>query len=349
VIARDRSEPLTNTKLEALGWNSEWESKFARANFDGYPARVVRHDAVKVLVATSESVEHVTFTRSIPLAVGDWVVIANETVAGLLERDNELVRDTGDYGTQVIGANIDVVVVVFGADRSLKQRKVMRFVAFAGDIGARPILVLSKIDVLDDPESVRTTLNGWVPGVEVLLTSVTQQVGITAVFHALAGRTATFIGESGAGKSSLVNALMEDEVAWISDVRETDKKGRHTTSHRELHRLPGGGLVIDNPGVRALGLHAEGEGVEALFSDVEALALDCRFRDCAHRTEPGCAVRAAIQHGDLTEDRWSGYVSFVDEQSAAAERTELRTRAAATRRDATSAQKAREANDGEER
>jgi len=345
VSSRDRWEPLTNTRLEALGWNSQWESKFSQANLDGIPARVVRHDAVKVLVATGDSVEHVTFSRSTPLAVGDWVVITNETVAGMLERDNELVRDTGDYGTQVIGANIDVVVVVFGADRPLKQRKVMRFVAFAGDIGARPILIVSKTDVLDDPESVRTTLREWLPGVEVLLTSATHEVGISAVFDALAGRTATFLGESGVGKSSLVNALMKDEVAWISDVRETDKKGRHTTTHRELHRLPGGGLVIDNPGIRALGLHAEGEGVEALFSDVEALAPDCRFRDCAHRTEPGCAVRAAIEKGDLSEDRWSGYLSFVEEQAAAAERTELRTRAAASRSEATSVQKARDADD----
>ncbi|MFV2000424.1 MAG: ribosome small subunit-dependent GTPase A, partial [Acidimicrobiia bacterium] len=231
----------TDTNLEALGWKPHWDTKLADANLDGSPARVVRHDAVKVLVTTGDSVEHVTFSRSTPLVVGDWVVVNNETVAGLLERDNELVRDTGDYGTQVIGANIDVVVVVFAADRPLKQRKVMRFVAFAGDIGATPIVIVSKTDVLDDSDAMRATLGEWLPGVDVIFTSVTQDVGISDVFDALAGRTATFIGESGVGKSSLVNALMEDEVAWIADVRETDAKGRHTTTHRELHRLPGGG------------------------------------------------------------------------------------------------------------
>ncbi len=333
---------MTDPLLQALGWNPDWEAKRRELETRSRPARVVRHDAVKVLVATGTSLEHVTFSRSTPLAVGDWVMIANETVTHLLPRDNELARDTGDYGTQVIGANIDVVVVVFGADRPLKQRKVMRFVAFAGDIGATPIVIVSKIDVLDDPESVRTLLADWIPGVDVLLTSVTADIGILDVFEALAGRTATFIGESGAGKSSLVNALMDDEGAWNADVRETDAKGRHTTTHRELHRLPHGGLVIDNPGIRALGLHADGEGVEALFSDIEDLALTCRFRDCAHRSEPGCAVRSAIDSGNLTEDRWRGYLSFVDEQSAALARTELRDRASASRSDAASAQRARD-------
>lgn len=337
---------VTDPTLISLGWNEDWESKRRAAGVVGVPARVIRHDAVKVLVATGGPVEHVTFSRSAPLAVGDWVVVDNETVTALLERESALVRDTGDYGTQVIGANIDLVLVVFGADRPLRQRKVMRFVAFAGDIGATPVVIISKTDLVEDPESLRATVAQWVPDVEILLTSVELGDGIQDVFEALAGRTGTFIGESGVGKSSLVNALMQDEVAWIGDVRETDAKGRHTTSHRELHRLPGGGLVIDNPGIRALGLHAEGEGVEALFSDVEELASGCRFRDCSHRTEPGCAVRAAIDAEVLTEDRWRTYLHFVAEQEAASERSEQRDRQAGVRREAAAAQRAREQRDG---
>jgi ribosome biogenesis GTPase len=298
-----------------------------------------------VLVAMDTSIGHVTFSRSTPLAVGDWVLVDNETVTAVLERETTLVRDTGDYGTQVIGANIDLVLVMFGADRPLRQRKVMRFVAFAGDIGAKPVVIISKVDLVDDPEILRSTVEPWVPGVEVILASVETGEGVETISRVLRGRTGTFIGESGAGKSSLVNALMEDDVAWIGDVRERDAKGRHTTTHRELHRLPGGGSVIDNPGIRALGLHADGEGLEALFSDVEDLAASCRFRDCAHRTEPDCAVLAAVKSGDVSEERWQAYLHFVEEQEAAATRSDERDRKADVRREGAAAQRARDERD----
>jgi ribosome biogenesis GTPase len=334
---------LIDPKLYELGWNEAWEEKRRASTAVGEPARVIRHDAVKVLVATPYAVGHVTFPKRMSLAVGDWVVITNETVSGLLERMNALERDNAEYGTQVIAANVDLVFVLFGADRPLRQRKVMRFVAFASDIGATPVVIITKADLVDDPAALRETITPWIPGVDILLTSVETQEGIEDVFAELAGRTATFIGESGAGKSSLVNALMAEEVAWVGDVREGDAKGRHTTSHREMHKLPGGGLVIDNPGVRALGLLAEGEGVEATFADVEELSLSCRFRDCGHRSEPGCAVRGAIEEGSLTEDRWLAYLHFVDEQGATAERVEARERQAALRSEAASVQKARDA------
>jgi ribosome biogenesis GTPase len=337
---------VTGTKLNALGWNDRWAEKWRANDARGVPARVVRHDAVKVLVAGDEFVQHVTFSRSRPLAVGDWVLVDNETVTALLERETTLVRDTGEFGTQVIGANIDLVFVMFGADRRLRQRKLMRFVAFAGDIGATPIVIISKADLVSDPRALAEMVEPWIPGVAVLLTSVEDGSGIVEVFDALDGRTGTFIGESGAGKSSLVNALMEDEVAWTGEVRASDAKGRHITTARELHLLPGGGSVIDNPGVRSLGLHAEGEGVEGLFSDIEEWALECRFRDCSHDSEPGCRVRAAVDAHEITDDRWRAYLHFVDEQNAAAARLSDRDRQATARKEAAAAQRARDQRDG---
>lgn len=346
LLERNQIGHVTGTNLSSLGWSDRWADKWLASGASGMPARVIRHDAVKVLVAGDEFVQHVTFSRSRPLAVGDWVLVDNETVTALLERETTLVRDTGDFGTQVIGANIDLVFVMFGADRPLKQRKLMRFVAFAGDIGATPIVIISKTDLVESPHSLAEMAETWVPGVAVVLTSVEDGSGIDEVFDALNGRTGTFIGESGAGKSSLVNALMEEEVAWTGEVRETDAKGRHTTTARELHLLPRGGAVIDNPGVRSLGLHAEGEGVEGLFSDIEEWSLQCRFRDCSHISEPGCRVRAAVDIGEITDDRWTAYLHFVDEQNMAAARLADRDRQSAVRREAAAAQRARDHRDG---
>ena len=334
---------MIDPKLYELGWDRDWEDRRASTGVVGQPARVIRHDAVKVLVATPNALGQVTFPKKMSLAVGDWVIIANETVVARLDRRTELERDNAEFGTQTNAANVDVVFVLHGADRPLRQRKVMRFIALASDIGAVPVVLRPKADTIDDPEVFADQIRRWAPDVEVIPTSIESGAGIPEVLAQLAGRTGTFIGESGAGKSSLVNTLREDEVAWVGDVRDRDAKGRHTTTHREMHRLPGGGLVIDNPGVRALGLIAEGEGVETTFADVEDLAADCRFRDCSHRTEPGCAVRQAIEEGSLAESRLRAYLHFVDEQVDAAERADDRERQAESRREAAAAQRAREA------
>jgi ribosome biogenesis GTPase len=306
---------------------------------------VVRHDGVKVLVANGVSEVHAGFPRSMSLAVGDWVLIENETVTTVLERATVLERDSVESGKQVIAANVDTVLVMFGADRPLRRRKVLRFVAFAGDIGAQPVVILAKADLAHDVAVLLDELKAWIGDIPVIATSVETGEGIDEIFDRLSGATGTLIGESGAGKSSLVNALMKDEVAWIGEVREGDAKGRHTTTHRELHFLPGGGMIIDNPGIRALGLSSEGEGVEVLFSELEDLALTCRFRNCSHRTEPGCAILAGVKDGSIERDHWNAYLLFTAEQAASGKRAEDAERAERARKDAAAARKAREGHE----
>ncbi len=318
--------------LNDLGWSESWEESFEADRASGTPRRVVRHDGVKVLVADGENVAHVTFPRSLGLAVGDWVIVDQETVVSRLERASVLERDTGDDGLQVIAANVDTVLVVFGVDRPLRRSKVLRFLAFAWDIDAEPVVVLSKADLVDNIDAFVDDIRSWGVTAPVIGVSVETGAGLETVLDVLRGRTGTLIGESGAGKSSLVNALMDDEVAWIGDVRSRDRKGRHTTTHRELHLLPGGGMVIDNPGVRSLGLSGESDGVEQLFDDIEALATQCRFRDCRHRTEPGCAARAAVDSGDLEPSRLDAFVRFIEEQSDAAARAIVKERRTTSKR-----------------
>lgn len=338
---------LGRSALALLGWSDTWQSVFADATSDsgGGPGRVVRHDGVKVLVADGESVAHLTFPRSMSLAVGDWVVVDNETVIARLDRATVLERDIGDDGTQVIAANIDTVLVVFGVDRPLRRRKVLRFLAFAWDIGAEPIVVLSKADLVEDTDGIVEEVRSWGVDVPIFPVSVETNEGVDSVLQALAGRTGTLIGESGAGKSSLVNAMMQDEVAWVGDVRSKDQKGRHTTTHRELHLLPHGGMVIDNPGVRSLGLAGGSDGVEQLFTDIDQLAAECRFRDCSHRSEPGCAVVGAVKSGDVEQSRLDAYLQFIAEQAVASERGALKNRRTEQKKSSASAKKAMDAID----
>lgn len=345
------AEPAPDrSALRSLGWSDAFEDALsATPAATGTPARVVRHDGVKVLVADGETVAHVTFPRALGLAVGDWVTVDNETVVALLDRSTVLERDIGDDGTQVIAANIDTVLVVFGVDRPLRRSKVLRFLAFAWDIGAEPVVVLSKVDLVDDTDTYVEEVRSWGVDAPILGVSVDDGTGIDAVHDLLKGRTGTLIGESGAGKSSIVNALMADEVAWVGDVRQKDHKGRHTTTHRELHLLPSGGMVIDNPGVRSLGLAGDSAGVDQLFSDIDELASECRFRDCQHRSEPGCAVREAVRSGGLEQSRVDSYLAFVAEQADASQRTALKTRRSEKKRSSASARKAIESIDEKDR
>lgn len=301
----------TGLGLEALGWDESRQAEVDAIDApDGVPGRVVRQDRGWVQVARADGV-HGARTRADRVGtpvVGDWVVVVDDEVAAVLERRGVLRRaDPVGEGEQVLAANLDRVLVVAGLDRPVKAGRIQRAAAQAWDAGAEPTVVLTKADLVDDPESLRAAVAAEHPGTEVVAVSSRTGQGVDELARALGGDTVVLLGESGAGKSSLLNALAGAEVALTGDVRAFDAKGRHTTTRRELHVLPGGGIVVDTPGIRAIGLFVDPEAIDAAFSDIDDLSAACRFSDCTHDHEPGCAVRAAVEAGELSAARLAAF------------------------------------------
>lgn len=297
--------------LEALGWDPSRQDELeALGVAGGVPGRVVRQDRGWVQVARADGV-HAARTRADRVGtpvVGDWVLVVDDEVAAVLERRGVLRRaDPVGEGEQVLAANLDRVLVVAGLDRPVKAGRIQRAAAQAWDAGAEPTVVLTKADLVDDPGGLRAAVAAEHPGTEVVAVSSRTGAGIDGLAHALGGDTVVLLGESGAGKSSLLNALAGAEVALTGDVRAYDAKGRHTTTRRELHLLPGGGIVVDTPGIRAIGLWVDPEAIDAAFSDIDDLSARCRFNDCTHDHEPGCAVRDAVASGALSGERLAAF------------------------------------------
>lgn len=252
-------------------------------------------------------------------AAGDWVAVEprpGETTAlvrAVLPRRSAFIRKASGPrgGAQVVAANVDVALLVASMNADLNLRRLERYLATAYESGADPVVVLTKADLSDDPAAVVAEVEAIAFGVPVLAVSAKSGAGLEALRAQVApGRTAVLLGSSGAGKSTLVNALLGEARMATADIREDDARGRHTTTRRELVLLPGGGLILDTPGMRELGLWDAEAGVSATFEDVEALAGRCRFSDCSHGGEPGCAVQAAIAAGDLPQARLAAYAKL---------------------------------------
>lgn len=259
----------------------------------------------------------------VDVAVGDWVVPSadDERVEHILERTSAFTRRAsfeGDrFESDTLAANIDVVFLVHALGSPPNQRRLERELVLAFDSGAHPAVVLTKVDTVDDPEPVRASLADVALGVPVLVVSGKTRAGLADVrAYAKGNRTLAFLGASGVGKSTLVNALLDDEVMDTGTVREADNRGRHTTVAAQLLRLPGEGWLIDTPGVRTVSLWLSGHGIERAFADVFELTERCRFRDCKHDREPGCAVQAAIGAGELDPARWRSLERLVAEEAA---------------------------------
>lgn len=265
---------------------------------------------------------------------GDWVALRHwpdgrTTAEALLPRRTAVTRLAAGRASvrQVLAANVDTVAVVEPLVPEPDLGRLERLLILAWESGAIPLVVLTKADLAPDAELVAADVAGAAPGVEIRLVSAVQDGGTASLSaYAVAGRTLALLGPSGAGKSTLVNSLAGTDVMAISRLR-ADGKGRHTTTHRELVLLPGGGVVIDTPGLRSVGLAGEGGGVMAAFPDVEALAGGCRFRDCRHEQEPGCAVLAAVESGDLDARRLDAWHKLLREAHYMQRRSDARLRA----------------------
>ncbi|MBA4792476.1 ribosome small subunit-dependent GTPase A [Phenylobacterium sp.] len=312
--------------LSSYGWTDELQHDFAPYADQGLiPARVaVQHRARYVLIGAAGEFSaeasgrflHNASATDLPV-VGDWVAVTPPQgdgvaiVQAVLPRRSQFVRRAA--GTQdkpqVVAANFDVVFLTTGLDADFNLRRIERYLTAAWRTGAQPVVVLTKADLVDDPSEQVAEVEKIAAGAPVHALSSLTGEGVEAVAGYLApGRTAVLLGMSGVGKSTLVNALAGEARQTVGEVRAADGRGRHTTTHRELILLPGGGLILDTPGMRELGLWDPGEeAASQTFEDIEALALQCRFRNCAHAGEPGCAVQAAIAAGDLTPERLESY------------------------------------------
>jgi len=327
---------MSYASLAPYGWNDRWVALFASADPPpgAVPGRVVRHDSSALLVAQPTTTCQVGLASTLPdVTVGDWVVVGADTAVGLLARLSLLRRlDPLGGREQLLAANVDVVVIVAGLDRPVKDGRLQRFATLAWDAGAVPVVVLSKADLVDDAAVSGHRVAAANPGVEVVVTSARLDEGLDAVRAIVQERTVVVLGESGAGKSTLINALAGESVTGTGRVRTGDAKGRHTTTFRQLHLLAGGGCVIDTPGLRAVGLTGAPDAVRRTFADVEQLAPECRFRDCAHDGEPGCAVRASVDEGGLAPERLEAWRAMLREARAADLRADERARRQADRR-----------------
>ena len=324
--------------LDTYGWDDHWSVLFARfAHGDVQPGRIVRHDRAAPLVATSLGLVHLPARRNVgALTVGDWVVVEDgEVIVDILDRSSLLRRRDPGADEQLLAANVDVVAMVFGSDRPLKAGRLFRTRTQIWDAGAVPLVVLTKTDLVEDDIGIEALI-GRVheidPLLDVVAVSCVTGAGLDALRHHVGGRTLALVGESGAGKSTLVNALVGGEVASVSAVRATDHRGRHTTTSRELHPLPGGGVLVDTPGLREVGLWTDESAVDSVFPEIEEHALACRYRDCTHGSEPGCAVQAAVAGGHVSAERFAAWESLRKEAAAAALRADKHGQRAAERR-----------------
>jgi ribosome biogenesis GTPase len=330
------------TRLERYGWNDRLAAAFAEAGGLGrVPARVILEhthiyrvatESGETLARVSGRLRHRAGERSDFPAVGDWVVLetvddGDARIHAVLPRASRFSRRAAGDVTeeQVLAANVDTVFLVAGLDHDFNPRRLERYLAVAWDSGATPVILLNKADLVAAPERFVEEVEAIAPGVVVHAVAARQRETLEVLRQYLGvGRTAALLGSSGVGKSTIVNRLVGFDLLRTQDVRVTDSRGRHTSTARQLVLLEDGGILIDTPGMRELQLWDSGDGAGDAFTDIEQLAENCRFRDCRHLQEPGCAVQAAAQSGELPAGRLASFHKLAAEREHQARQVDVR-------------------------
>ena len=335
--------------LAPYGWSHTLQQSFqAFADSGLSPARVIvqQRGHYRIVTANGEAeakisgrFAHEAAEGGYPVT-GDWVAIEPDAQGGLaiihavLPRVSVFTRRAAgpSGGVQVVAANVDTVFVAASLNADLNPRRLERYLAMAHESGAQPVVVLTKADACEDTAARVAEVQAIAAGVPVIAISARSGEGLDALARQMSpGRTAVLLGSSGVGKSTLVNALAGVEKMATREIREDDARGRHTTTHRELVLLPSGALILDTPGMRELGLWDAEAGLEAAFADfaaeIEALAVACKFSDCRHQAEPGCAVRQALEQGRLDQERWDSYGKLQGEMAHESRKEDPRLRA----------------------
>jgi len=339
--------------LRELGWNRSFDQQFEQfRNQALVPGRIAQEHKYKYIVYSehgelkaevSGRFRHRARSRSEFPAVGDWIALSarpdegRATIHALLPRKSSFSRRAvlsggmpdsgGKTEEQVLAANVDTVFLVSGLDREFNLRRIERYLTVAWDSGATPITVLNKADVCPDVKGRIKQVESIALGVAVHAVSAEENEGLDVLYQYLSNdRTVAFLGSSGVGKSTIINSLLGTDRLKVDAVREYDNKGRHTTSYRQMILLPNGGIVIDTPGMREIQIWGDEQGLRKTFEDIEELATQCRFRDCRHQSEPGCAIRQAIEDGTVDTGRFRNYLKQKRELDYLAVRKDQRAR-----------------------
>ncbi len=310
------------------GWNEHFQQEWnERASTQMYPARIIADhgqlvrvmtDAGDLLVNRSHAKQH----EEVQLAVGDWVALITDSsfnttqIYFVLSRRTKFSRAAAGLETkeQIIAANVDTVFLIQSLNRDFNMRRLERYLIATWESGATPVVILTKADCCDDVDEKISIVQRTAPGVDVHGISCITKEGLDQIqVYLRKGKTIALLGSSGVGKSTLVNTLAGEELFKTNEIREDDSKGRHTTTHRELILLPNGGLILDTPGMRSLSLWESSVGMETMFGDIDELTASCRFHDCSHQSEPGCAIIEALEAGTLSVKRWESWVKLQKE------------------------------------
>lgn len=320
---------MSNKNIESYGYTEFYLRQIETGNKDLIPARIieVHREQYKIITEQGENTAKLKGSifyngeqNNIYPAIGDFVLVkqnpqGEDIIYKVLERKSKFSRmDSFNEKEQVVATNFDYVFIMTSLNYDFNIKRIERYLTAAWQSGAIPVIILTKADLCSDYKYYEAELEKVAIGVPVVVVSSFTGEGLNELKNYIKPlETIVFLGSSGVGKSSLINAIAGDDIMKVNDIREDDSKGRHTTTHRQLVMLKNGTMIIDTPGMRELGMWMVSDGLDTTFADIEEIASRCKFRDCSHESEPGCGVKEALESGELSIERWGNYIKLKKE------------------------------------